>query len=119
MHAAVILLVTPGGEQAVQLGQRGDLASRAGRVDLDQELVTHGAVPALDFPASLRFSGLAVHQLDVEHRRRPRQLVGAVCRPVVAVQPGRAAVGLDRVVQHRLHTQRVLAVAPAVTDHIP
>ncbi len=55
MHAAVVLLVQPGGEQPVQIIQRTD---PAGGLDLDQELVAHGAVPALDFPASLRFSGL-------------------------------------------------------------
>ena len=38
---------------------------------------------------------------------------------VVAVEPLRAAVGLDRVVQRGLHAQGVLAVAPAVPDHIP
>jgi hypothetical protein len=56
MRAAVILLVAPGGEQSVQLGQRLDRGIAAG-VDLDQELFTHGAVPPFDLPASLRLSG--------------------------------------------------------------
>ena len=94
MHAAVILLMQPRGEQPVQLGQRAHLARTAVVVDLDQKLVAHGAIPPLDFPASLRFPGSAVHQLDVEHRRRPGQLPAGVGGAVVAVEPLRAAVVL-------------------------
>ena len=115
MHAAVVLLMKPGGEQPVQLGQR---LHRAGSLDLDQELLAHGAVPALDLAPPLRFSGPAVHQRDVEHRRRPRQLMRAVCRAVVDIQFSWAAVGFDRVVQRGLHAQGVLAVAPPMPGHV-
>ena len=124
MLGAVVPLVQPGGEQAVQVGQRltpGPVAGRGvdGGVDLDEELVAHGAIPPFDLAAPLRAAGRGVDQLDVQHRAGPGQLVGGVGRAVVGIQSLRAAVGLDRVVQRGLQAQGVLAVAPAVPDHVP
>jgi hypothetical protein len=50
MHAAVVQMMKPGGEQPVQIIQRTD---PAGGLDLDQELLAHGAVPALYFAPPL------------------------------------------------------------------
>ena len=79
MHAAVVMLMKPGGEQPVQIIQR---LHPAGSLDLDQELLAHAVVPALYFAPPLRFAGPAVHQCDVEHRRRPRQLWEAYAEPL-------------------------------------
>lgn len=121
MHTAVIVLVHPGAEQPVQLGQRGHRAAAlpVGGLDFDQELVPHGAVPPFDLAPALRPARLRVHQPDVQHRQRPAQLGGNVGRAVVGIQPAGTPVGLDRIMQRGLHAQGLFPVAPPVPHRIP
>jgi hypothetical protein len=58
LRTPVVLLAAPGGEQPVQLGQRGDHGPPAS-IDLDKELPAHGAVPAFCFPGRLRTSWMS------------------------------------------------------------
>nr|WP_255358483.1 MULTISPECIES: hypothetical protein [unclassified Pseudonocardia] len=61
----MVLSLDPGGEQAVELGQIGDLGGPIGS-DLDEELLPDGAEEALDFSPALGSARGGMDQLDAE-----------------------------------------------------
>ena len=109
----------PGGEQLVQPGQVAHGCRRAGRGELDEELLAHGPEQTLDLAPAGRLAGLGMGQLDTEHGQCPQQLGGHHRRAVVEVDDlGYPTAGQART-QGRLEPDGVLAVAPPVADQGP
>ena len=114
-------LLDPRGEQGVQLGQgvhgAADAVGTGG--DLDQELVPDGAEKTFDLAPAGRLAGLAVGELDPEHRAGPAQPGIDETGPVVDVNLSRAAPRCQRDLEGLPQRDRVLRVAPAGRDHGP
>ena len=121
VRAAVVDLLDPGGEQAVQLGQAGDRAAGAlGTVDdLDEELLAHGAEHPLDLASAGGLAGSGVHQRDAQAGAGAQQLGVDERRAVVDVDPLRDTAGGERRAQRRFQAHGVLAVPPPVAHQCP
>jgi hypothetical protein len=66
VDAVVIDGLDPGGEEVVESGQ----VAHRDRVDLDEELVSHGPEDPFDFPAAFWFAGATVDEADSESGTR-------------------------------------------------
>src|SRR5919198_98819 len=125
----VVVGLHPGGQQAVQLGQISDPLGGL-VVQLDQELLPHGAEESLNLAASLGSARGGVHQPDAKHRAGPQQPGVHKRRPVVHVdllghatggqrgpQCGRQPHGVFVVAEPGAHpdwARRILATCAAV-----
>jgi hypothetical protein len=88
--AVVVDPFDPGAEQPVQLLQ---VLGAAAGLQLDQELLAHGAEDPLDLAAALGLAGTRVDKADAEHRTSPLELAGDERRAVVDVQTAGQAAG--------------------------
>jgi len=104
----------PRGEQLVQPGQAGYGRQRAGRVELDEELLTDRPEQPLDLAPPGGLAGLAVGELDPQHRQGPQQLGGDHGRAVVEVDDLRDTPRGQARAQRGFEPDGVLAVAPPV-----
>jgi hypothetical protein len=83
VRAAVIFAFHPRGEQPIQLGQ----GHQPVIVDLDQELLAHGAEESLHFSAALRPARRRMDDFDAEFRGRPFQRGVDERGPVIDAMP--------------------------------
>ena len=109
----VVDLFDPGAEQTVQLLQ---IPGPAAGLQLDQELLAHGAEHPLDLAAALWLAGLGVGQADAEHRQAALELAGDERRAVVDVEGAGQATSGEPGPQRGLQPQGVLGSRPAVAD---
>ena len=79
MRCAVVDLLQPGPQPRVELVQIGD----APLIELAEELVPYGLVPALQLPLAGRLIRAAKNQVDAQSGTDALQRIGPVCGAIV------------------------------------
>ena len=86
-------------------------------VDLDQELIAHGAKESFDLASAFGSARAGVNEADAEHRARPQQRRGHESTAVVDVDRLRDPASSERMTKRCLEPHDVFGQTPAEPGH--